>query len=100
VESLSKNDAVTQPEGGTVYSIEGVPGGWKPTSPAQRGNVTERIIEFVGKEGRPYLELLKFVVRDLKLLKPEGLLRELFEKGVLVKVPREDGQLWVALGSP
>lgn len=96
VEPLSQNDAVTQPEGGIVYSMGGVSGGGL----LQRGNVTERILEFVGKEGRPYLELLKFVVRDLKLLKPEGLLRELFEKGVLVKIPREDGQLWVALGSP
>jgi hypothetical protein len=91
---------VTQPEGGIVYSIGSSIGGVSGGGLLQRGNVTERILEFVGKEGRPYLELLKFVVRDLKLLKPEGLLRELFERGVLVKVPREDGQLWVALGSP
>jgi len=91
VEPLSQNDAMTRLEGGI--------GGVEEGGLLQRGNVTERILEFVGKEGKPLFELYRFVTRDLKLLNPDSLLRSLFEKGVLVKVPREDSSLWVTLGS-
>jgi hypothetical protein len=95
VDSLSQNGSLGVSVG-KGYG-RGVPEGGVDRNYSQR-ELAERILEFVGKEGRPYLELLKFVVRDLKLLNPDSLLRSLFERGVLVKVPREDSSLWVVSG--
>ena len=52
------------------------------------------ILEFVGSEGKPLTALYEFVVKELKMLKPEPLLKHLFERGLLLKVER-DGVPWV-----
>jgi hypothetical protein len=57
----------------------------------------QRILEFVGGEGKPLREVLEYAVKRLGLLKPEPLLRSLLERGHLVKV-KKGGETWLVKG--
>jgi hypothetical protein len=69
--------------------------GEEPPSP-QAENI-ERILEFIGKEGKPLREVLEYAVKGLGLLRPEPLLRGLLERGIVVKV-KKGGETWLARG--
>jgi hypothetical protein len=56
-----------------------------------------RILEFVGKEGKPLKQVFEYVAKELKILKPEPLLRELLERGYLAKAKR-GGETWLVRG--
>jgi hypothetical protein len=56
-----------------------------------------RILEFVGEEGKPLKQVLEYAVKELKILKPEPLLKQLLERGHLVKVKKE-GEAWLVKG--
>jgi hypothetical protein len=56
-----------------------------------------RILEFVGREGKPLKQVLEYAVKGLGLLKPEPLLHHLLERGHLVKVKR-GGETWLVKG--
>jgi hypothetical protein len=56
-----------------------------------------RILEFIGKEGRPLRQLLEYAVKGLGLMRPEPLLEELLERGHLVKVKKGD-ETWLVKG--
>ena len=60
----------------------------------EQGEAIARILEFVGSEGKPLSELYAFVVKELEILKPEPLLKHLFERGLLLKMEK-DGERWV-----
>jgi hypothetical protein len=56
-----------------------------------------RILEFIGKEGRPLKQVLEYAVKGLGLKRPEPLLEELLERGHLVKVKKGD-ETWLVKG--
>jgi hypothetical protein len=56
-----------------------------------------RILEFVGREGKPLKQVFEYAVKELKILKPEPLLRSLLERGHLVKV-KKGGETWLVKG--
>jgi hypothetical protein len=56
-----------------------------------------RILEFIGKEGRPLRQVLEYAVKGLGLKRPEPLLEELLERGHLVKVKKGD-ETWLVKG--
>ena len=58
--------------------------------------ITE-VLEFVGKNGRPWRDLLEFLVKKLGLRNPDPLLRHMLERGMLVRVKRGDEE-WVLRG--
>jgi hypothetical protein len=62
------------------------------------GEAAAKILEYVGREGRPLYSVLAYVVRELKILRPEPLLHELLERGYLVKLRAEDGTLLLVRG--
>jgi hypothetical protein len=62
-----------------------------------QAGVIARILEFVGREGKPLKQVLEYAVKGLGLLKPEPLLHHLLERGFLVKV-RKGGETWVVRG--
>jgi predicted transcriptional regulator len=53
-----------------------------------QAEVIAEILEFVGEEGKPLKQVLEHAVKVLGLKKPEPLLRELLERGHLVKVKK------------
>jgi len=63
----------------------------------EQSEAVARVLEYVGREGKPLAELYAFVVKELKILKPEPLLRDLFERGLLIKVEK-GGERWVVRG--
>jgi hypothetical protein len=62
------------------------------------GEAAERVLEFAGWEGKPLYSVFAYAVRELKILRPEPLLRELLERGWLVKLRAEDGTVLLARG--
>jgi hypothetical protein len=62
----------------------------KKEAPTQ-AEAAARLLEFVGKEGKPLMQVFEYVVKELKILKPEPLLKELLERGHLVKVKKGGG---------
>lgn len=70
----------------------------KEGAACQLGEAAAKILEYVGREGRPLYSVLAYAVRELKILRPEPLLHELLERGYLVKLRAEDGTLLLARG--
>jgi hypothetical protein len=77
-----------------LFRKEGAGGGGL----GELGEAAAKILEYVGWEGRPLYSVLAYVVRELKILRPEPLLHELLERGYLVKLRAEDGALLLARG--
>jgi len=67
------------------------------TERVEQGEAVARVLEYVGSEGKPLTELYAFVVKELKILKPEPLLHDLFERGLLIKVEK-NGERWAVKG--
>ena len=64
----------------------------------QLGEAAAKILEFAGWEGKPLYSVFAYAVRELKVLKPEPLLKELLDRGLLVKLRAEDGTVLLARG--
>ena len=62
-----------------------------------QAEIAQRILEFVGKEGKPLKQVFEYAVKGLGLRRPEPLLRELLERGHLVKV-KKGGETWLVRG--
>jgi len=63
----------------------------------EQREVLRKVLEFVGRAGRPWRDLLEYVVKDLSVARPEPLLKHMLERGMLVKVKRGDEE-WVLRG--
>ena len=83
-----------RPSPNQLFRKEGAGGGGL----GELGEAAAKILEYVGWEGRPLYSVLAYVVRELKILRPEPLLHELLERGYLVKLRAEDGALLLARG--
>jgi hypothetical protein len=56
-----------------------------------------KILEYIGEEGKPLREVQEYTVKGLGLLRPEPLLKELLERGIIVKV-KKGGETWLVRG--
>jgi DNA-binding transcriptional ArsR family regulator len=67
------------------------------TEDLTQAEAAARILEFIGKEGKPLKQVLEYAVKGLGLLKPEPLLHVFLERGTIVKV-KKGGETWLVKG--